>query len=143
MINVLIIIAGIFKDPGIPQSFIDKTLKQKDGKTEESIEEDLEKSSITEEKQEEIPEGKYWCNDCKIMADQKKDRHCNTCGVCIEGYDHHCVFFGKCFGRGNVIFFLGTVGGVIFNVLLVYALALLSVFYADKFADGNWKEKFK
>ena len=42
-----------------------------------------------------------------------------------------------------MIFFLGTVGGVIFNVLLVYALALLSVFYADKFADGNWKEKFK
>ena len=28
--------------------------------------------------------------------------HCSLCDVCIEGYDHHCVFFSKCIGKGTI-----------------------------------------
>ena len=28
--------------------------------------------------------------------------HCNTCDVCIKGYDHHCPLTGKCIGEGNI-----------------------------------------
>ena len=31
--------------------------------------------------------------------------------------DHHCVFFSKCIGGGNIYFFWGTIGGVLFNFL--------------------------
>lgn len=27
------------------------------------------------------------------------------CRVCIEGYDHHCPWTGKCVGKGNVRYF--------------------------------------
>ena len=29
-------------------------------------------------------------------------QHCNICNICIRDYDHHCVFVGKCIGRGNM-----------------------------------------
>lgn len=28
--------------------------------------------------------------------------HCAICEVCIDGYDHHCGFIGKCVGKGNI-----------------------------------------
>ena len=31
--------------------------------------------------------------------------------------DHHCVFFSKCIGGGNIYFFWGTIGGILFNFL--------------------------
>jgi hypothetical protein len=27
------------------------------------------------------------------------------CRACIDGYDHHCPWTGKCIGRGNVKYF--------------------------------------
>ena len=44
--------------------------------------------------------GKY-CNVCKIYVNDKRDFHCDECNVCIQNYDHHCIFFGKCIGGGN------------------------------------------
>ncbi|KAE9353104.1 hypothetical protein PF008_g5150 [Phytophthora fragariae] len=31
--------------------------------------------------------------------------HCIDCRVCIEEYDHHCPWTGKCVGKGNVRYF--------------------------------------
>lgn len=43
--------------------------------------------------------------------------HCEDCDVCIEDYDHHCVFFSKCIGGGNLTYFWCTLGGVLFNFI--------------------------
>lgn len=43
--------------------------------------------------------------------------HCEDCDVCIEDYDHHCVFFSKCIGGGNLMYFWGTLGGVLLNFM--------------------------
>ena len=32
--------------------------------------------------------------------------HCPDCQVCIDGYDHHCVWMGGCIGKGNLQFFV-------------------------------------
>ena len=43
--------------------------------------------------------------------------HCEHCEVCVEGYDHHCVVFGKCFCFANIKYF---------SLMMVYAGAIFS-----------------
>ena len=60
--------------------------------------------------------GKVWCQFCQLEVDYDA-YHCEDCEVCIEEYDHHCVFFSKCIGGGNIYYFWGSIGGVLFNFL--------------------------
>ncbi len=32
--------------------------------------------------------------------------HCDACGACVDGFDHHCPFTGTCIGAGNYASFL-------------------------------------
>jgi palmitoyltransferase ZDHHC9/14/18 len=37
---------------------------------------------------------------------QPRTKHCNTCGVCVRDYDHHCAFINSCIGqRSRPVFF--------------------------------------
>lgn len=49
--------------------------------------------------------------------------------MCIENYDHHCVFFSKCIGGGNILCFYGTIGGVLFNFFnIAFLIGITAVF---------------
>ncbi len=39
--------------------------------------------------------------------------HCMECNVCVEGYDHHCPWTGKCIGRKTINYFYCFLGSVI------------------------------
>jgi hypothetical protein len=44
--------------------------------------------------------GERRCDYCQ--ATQPRDgAHCLDCGVCVAGYDHHCVWMGTCIGASN------------------------------------------
>ena len=46
----------------------------------------------------------YYCTTCKMYVNrERKTMHCSDCNICIEGYDHHCPWTGKCIGRNNLI----------------------------------------
>jgi hypothetical protein len=46
----------------------------------------------------------YFCEKCDLAIDRNKGmHHCYDCQVCVEGYDHHCMFYSKCIAGGNVI----------------------------------------
>ena len=50
----------------------------------------------------------YYCDKCKFSYPfiiDKNFEHCYSCGVCLQGLDHHCGVFGKCIGRKNLISF--------------------------------------
>jgi hypothetical protein len=52
--------------------------------------------------------------------------HCPDCNVCIEGFDHHCPWIGKCVGANNLksfYFFLVMVFG---NVILCFVATISS-----------------
>jgi len=45
-----------------------------------------------------------FCQKCLIFK-EKTVRHCHQCDICVQGYDHHCPFTGKCIGKGNIRLF--------------------------------------
>lgn len=50
------------------------------------------------------PRSKFrFCDNCKMWVNvEKKTNHCFECNICVEGYDHHCPWTGKCIGRRNI-----------------------------------------
>lgn len=44
--------------------------------------------------------GNIYCEKC-LTTTEDKVYHCYECDVCIEGHDHHCIWTGKCIGKGN------------------------------------------
>ena len=63
-----------------------------------------------------------YCSSCQCYYNPSlKISHCNYCGVCIEGLDHHCVWIGKCVGKYNKKTFYGLIVSVVlFYVILLY-----------------------
>ena len=49
-----------------------------------------------------------YCPKCKIYKNYENNiKHCYKCDCCIENFDHHCIWMGKCLGKNNQnIFFL-------------------------------------
>ena len=64
-----------------------------------------------------IPKEQYkFCPECKFYYDLNKNvNHCFDCGICIEGYDHHCPWTSKCIGRNNLYSFYSFMTGILLN----------------------------
>jgi hypothetical protein len=44
-----------------------------------------------------------YCDKCDVLVPTGQQiRHCEDCGICVIGHDHHCPWIGKCIGRGNM-----------------------------------------
>lgn len=67
----------------------------------------------------------FYCNECKI-ENPKTTIHCEDCKVCIEDYDHHCVFFSKCIGGGNIVPFWGSMGLLMVNFAIIVLILIFS-----------------
>ena len=51
-----------------------------------------------------------YCYSCKIFFNPKaKVKHCDSCGVCFEKVDHHCLWVGKCVAKNNTFYFYGMI----------------------------------
>ena len=67
----------------------------------------------------------YCCNKCNIVAPvELNTAHCELCNICILNYDHHCIWTGKCIGKGNIIFFVD----FLISLLLFIFSAIFIVF---------------
>ena len=64
------------------------------------------------------PRGKFrFCGECKMWVNiEKKTNHCFDCNICVEEYDHHCPWTGKCIGKKNV------------NAFYVFVISILFIF---------------
>ena len=65
---------------------------------------------------------KVYCKICHVIKRNWNEvYHCKDCNVCVEGYDHHCPWTGKCIGRRNLMFFYGF---IIFT-LIVFSYVMI------------------
>ena len=111
-------------ESGIPESLYFKSTFEKYpniyGK--QSEEKDEEERVVGEERTVPIPV----CRECNLLKFNMglknnkhiKIEHCELCNICIMNCDHHCVFFSKCIGTGNVYYFYGSICFMFVNMVL-------------------------
>ncbi len=64
-----------------------------------------------------------YCRICKVIKDPAKQiHHCASCDICVEGYDHHCPWIGKCVGKGNLRYFYAYIGSTM-SLLIFLAVS--------------------
>ena len=67
----------------------------------------------------------YFCDYCRFyMKKISYGSHCDLCDICIEKYDHHCVWTGHCIGKNNKITFFIFVPSI-FILLFYFAFAFV------------------
>lgn len=66
-----------------------------------------------------------FCESCEIwVKNNKKVKHCNFCDICIEGYDHHCIWVSKCVGEKNLYCFYAFIFCGLFIIAYFICLSL-------------------
>ena len=67
----------------------------------------------------------YFCDYCRFyLRKTSYGSHCDLCDICIEKYDHHCVWTGHCIGKNNKISFY-IFGPSIFVLLFYFGFAFV------------------
>ena len=65
------------------------------------------------------------CRECMLHhSGDVETVHCFECGVCIENYDHHCPWIGKCIGRGNKTSFSMF---ILFSILMIFSFIIVGL----------------
>ena len=67
-----------------------------------------------------------YCVKCNVDV-QLDMEHCDDCQVCVADYDHHCVFFSKCIGGGNIYCFGGSIGMLVFNFIIIFIILIVDI----------------
>lgn len=69
------------------------------------------------------------CRECMLHNYSNiKTVHCYDCGVCIENYDHHCPWVGKCIGKGNRNYF---------NMFIISSIIMIIAFILGGLSSMN------
>ena len=69
------------------------------------------------------------CRECRnYIRMDRKTSHCYDCGVCVEGFDHHCPWVSKCIGKKTIIsFYIFICSVMLMMCYLITMVALYSV----------------
>ena len=86
------------------------------------------------------PRNKYkFCRECKIWVSvDKRVEHCFDCNVCVQGYDHHCPWTGKCIGEKNIYCFYAFLASILISF---FYLALSLAFASNKYEKIQRQKK--
>ena len=82
LVQIYFFIISSIKNPGLPLKEYEKLVYEEENKTAKNFRK---------------------CKDCKLWINtDEKTIHCKKCGICIEGYDHHCDCINICVGKKNL-----------------------------------------
>jgi len=69
-----------------------------------------------------------YCDFCKSFR-PPSTIHCSVCQVCVTGYDHHCMWIGKCVGKNNLFAYKLFLVSLISIICYVIILVCLLIFH--------------
>ncbi len=67
----------------------------------------------------------FACEICNILVkSDEKVEHCEECDICVEKYDHHCFWTGKCIAKNNFwafnVFAFGSVVYILWYFITIF-----------------------
>jgi DHHC palmitoyltransferase len=83
------------------------------------------------------------CQDCLVFKDEarkRKIRHCDECGICVEGLDHHCGVLGNCIADRNLRNFNLILGAFLSTVGLAYVSMFIAFCSCGTNAFDNYND---
>ena len=106
LVQIYFFIISSIKNPGLPSKDYEKLVYEEENKTAKNFRK---------------------CKDCKLWINtDEKTIHCKKCGICIEGYDHHCDCINICVGKKNLKNFYILI--LCSFLLIVYSIFIYMVF---------------
>jgi hypothetical protein len=83
------------------------------------------------------------CRSCK-MQKPARSKHCSMCDMCVEKFDHHCIWINNCVGLGNYRYFISFITlhmvlcwyGAIIGVLIYWGIIDSQNLWNAKFANN-------
>ena len=74
---------------------------------------------------EEQKKNYYLCEICNIVINYSEDvEHCEDCDICVEKYDHHCYWTGKCISKKNIWAFYFFSFGTLIYILWYFTIII-------------------
>ena len=69
-----------------------------------------------------------FCTFCKCYFNPYNGvEHCDSCGVCVEKMDHHCIWVGKCVAKNNTRSFYAMLADIgIFYIFIIYCVVAMA-----------------
>ena len=70
-----------------------------------------------------------FCTFCKCYFNPYNGvEHCDSCGVCVEKMDHHCIWVGKCVAKNNTRSFYAMLIDIgVFYVFIIYCVITIAL----------------
>ena len=68
-----------------------------------------------------------YCPKCNIIIhNENRIKHCYICDCCIEDFDHHCIWIGKCLGKDNKNIFLLLLVLIELNIIINTIICIIN-----------------
>lgn len=78
-----------------------------------------------------------FCDKCNVEVLENME-HCEDCQVCVDGIDHHCVFFSKCIAKNNLCYFWSSLALLLANF---FFMALSVIWFSNQASKGRHHSK--
>ena len=77
-------------------------------------------------------------NDCKTCKFEKpaRSKHCKVCDVCVEKFDHHCVWINNCVGVKNYRWFLAF---ILMHTIICFYVPIINILIFMEVMNRNKK----
>lgn len=77
-----------------------------------------------------------YCHSCSLFR-PPRTAHCGKCGVCVERFDHHCPWVGKCIGKRNYRPFLLFIAALTCTEAYMWAVCLVNILKKLDFRESE------
>lgn len=141
-ITIISLFLTIFIEPGIiprPTFFQNYNNHQQQHRNSPNTSNSLLLPSSSSSDVDNSNKNQVWCQRCQHFRHERA-RHCKMCDVCVETFDHHCVWLGVDIGKRNYKYFLIFITSITILCITSLIICIFDLYleYYDAVTNGKY-----